>query len=234
MTLWWALVTLCCALNCATSAPFVPRHKYKNSFRLAAFTRAHVQQLLQNYKEQQMGNVHFEDRSRRLRDLPLLSTDFYMWLSLLSLWDGFVSCVQDWDRLLGAFRDMQVYWSMLERRRRQLEEEQREQVEAQPAQTRLIQSIGHIQWNLRDLIGQVSSQVRTALHTGPRRLYGEMRGMRSSWTQPTAAAMHANPQRSARTVWDSRVEGYIILRDLDLYLTKLARDFLLLASKTRA
>lgn len=35
-----------------------------------------------------------------------------------------------------------------------------------------------------------------------------------------------------KTVWDSRVEGYIILRDLDLYLTKLARDFLLLASKT--
>lgn len=29
-----------------------------------------------------MGNVHFEDRSRRLRDLPSLSTDFYMWLSL--------------------------------------------------------------------------------------------------------------------------------------------------------
>lgn len=61
----------------------------------------------------------------------------------------------------------------------------------------------------------------------------QMRGMRSSWSQPTPAAMHANPQRSARTVWDSRVEGYIILRDLDLYLTKLARDFLLLASKTR-
>lgn len=35
-----------------------------------------------------------------------------------------------------------------------------------------------------------------------------------------------------KTVWDSRVEGYVILRDLSLYLTKLARDFLLLASKT--
>lgn len=37
---------------------------------------------------------------------------------------------------------------------------------------------------------------------------------------------------STKTVWDSRVEGYVILRDLDLYLTKLARDFLLLASET--
>lgn len=35
-----------------------------------------------------------------------------------------------------------------------------------------------------------------------------------------------------KTVWDSRVEGYVILRELDRYLTKLARDFLLLASKT--
>lgn len=39
-------------------------------------------------------------------------------------------------------------------------------------------------------------------------------------------------EASSETGWDSRVEGYIILRDLDLYLTKLARDFLLLASKT--
>lgn len=37
-----------------------------------------------------------------------------------------------------------------------------------------------------------------------------------------------------KTVWDSRVEGYVILRDLDRYLTKLARDFLLLASKAHA
>lgn len=29
-----------------------------------------------------MGNVHFEDRSHRLRDLPLLSTDFSNWLQL--------------------------------------------------------------------------------------------------------------------------------------------------------
>ncbi|XP_024866280.2 uncharacterized protein LOC112451383 [Kryptolebias marmoratus] len=114
---------------------------------------------------------------------------------------------------------MQAYWGMLERKRKQLEEEQREQMAVQATQSRLVHSIRHIQLYLQDLISQVSSQ---------------MRAMRSSWILPTPAAMHTSLQRSARTVWDSRVEGYIILRDLDLYLTKLARDFLLLASKAHA
>lgn len=50
-------------------------------------------------------------------------------------------------------------------------------------------------------------------------------------TPPPGSAALTNESHS-KTVWDSRVEGYIILRDLDRYLTKLARDFLLLASKT--
>lgn len=54
----------------------------------------------------------------------------------------------------------------------------------------------------------------------------------SSWTKPTFPTTPPNPQTRSKTVWDSRVEGYIVLRDLDLYLTKLARDFLFLASKT--
>lgn len=33
-------------------------------------------------KEQQLGDRHFEDRSQRLEELPLLSTDFYVWLKL--------------------------------------------------------------------------------------------------------------------------------------------------------
>lgn len=43
-----------------------------------------------------------------------------------------------------------------------------------------------------------------------------------------------SPQLKSQMMWDSRVEGYIILRDLNLYLIKLARDFLLLASKTHS
>ncbi len=59
-----------------------------------------------------------------------------------------------------------------------------------------------------------------------------MRYMQSAWIRPTSSAVPLNPETSSKTLWDSRVEGYVILRDLDLYLTKLARDFLLLASKT--
>lgn len=50
----------------------------------------------------------------------------------------------------------------------------------------------------------------------------------------SAAAAAPHPETSSKTEWDNRVEGYIILRDLDLYLIKLARDFLLLASRTGA
>lgn len=62
----------------------------------------------------------------------------------------------------------------------------------------------------------------------------QMSYMQTSWMTPTSPPVRAfsNPETSSKMVWDSRVEGYIILRDLDLYLTKLARDFLLLASKT--
>ncbi|XP_027887604.1 uncharacterized protein LOC114153333 isoform X1 [Xiphophorus couchianus] len=205
MPSWCAFFLLWCIMSCvesAPSSPFVQKNKYKNSFRLTRSTRTRVQNLLKKYKEQQMGNVHFEDRSHRLRDLPLLSTDFSNWLQL-----------SDWDRLDGAFRDIQSYWSMLERKRKQLEKEQNTQRTA----ASLLQSIKHIQLDLRDLMSQVSSQMRV---------------VRSSWVRPTPAATLQNRQRSSRTVWECTVEGYIILRDLNLYLTKLARDFLLLASKT--
>ncbi|XP_055082306.1 uncharacterized protein LOC117381324 isoform X2 [Periophthalmus magnuspinnatus] len=54
-----------------------------------------------------------------------------------------------------------------------------------------------------------------------------------TYTRPYTTRGHRGVVRSSHhTQWDSRVEGYIILRDLDLYLIKLARDFLLLATKT--
>lgn len=58
--------------------------------------------------------------------------------------------------------------------------------------------------------------------------------IQSAGKKPTSPPVRAslNPESSSKTAWDSGVEGYIILRDLDLYLTKLARDFLLLASRT--
>ncbi|XP_034406259.1 uncharacterized protein LOC117742748 [Cyclopterus lumpus] len=209
MTVWWrALILLCCVLDCVESSspsPVLQRNKYNNSFRLTRSTRTRVQLLQRKYKEQQLGDKHFEDRSRQLKDLPSLSTDFYSWLKLT-----------EWDRLHAAFWDMQAYWKMLERKRKQLEKEEKEQMVDRTVRITLPQSIRHIQFDLRDLMSQVSSQ---------------MSYMNSSWTKPTSPPPF-NPQTRSKTEWDSRVEGYIILRDLDLYLTKLARDFLLLASKT--
>ncbi|XP_041809009.1 uncharacterized protein LOC121617838 [Chelmon rostratus] len=211
MAVWWqALILLCCILNCvdsSTPSPIIQRNKYNNSFRLTRSTRTRVQQLQKKYREQQLGNKHVEDRSRQLKDLPLLSTDFDSWLNLT-----------DWERLHSAFWDMQAYWNMLEWKRKQLEREEKEQMVGQVVS--LPQSIKHIQLDLRDLMSQVSNQ---------------MSYMRRSWMTPTSPPVRAltNPETSSKKVWDSRVEGYIILRHLDLYLTKLARDFLLLASKTR-
>ncbi|XP_034060070.1 uncharacterized protein LOC117538468 [Gymnodraco acuticeps] len=209
MTLCWrALFLLCCVLSCVQSfspSPVLQRSKYNDSFSLTRSTRTRVQQLQKKYKEQQLGNKHFEDRSRQLNDLPLLSTDFYSWLKLT-----------DWERLHSAFVDMQAYWNRLDRKRKQLEGEEKEQMVSRAVGTTLPQNIRHVQHDLRDLMSQVSSQ---------------MSYMRSSWTKPTFPTP-LNPQNRSQTVWDSSVEGYIILRDLDLYLTRLARDFLFLASKT--
>uniref|UniRef100_A0A3P8S640 Ciliary neurotrophic factor n=1 Tax=Amphiprion percula TaxID=161767 RepID=A0A3P8S640_AMPPE len=214
MTVWWqALILLSCVLNCVDSAPapVLQRTKYKNSFRLTRSTRTHVQEVLRKYEEQQLGNMeNFVGRSRQLKDLPSLSTDFSGWLQLT-----------DWDRLHGAFWDMQAFWDKLEWKRKQLEEE-KEQMVVQATQTTLPQSIKYIQLDLRDLMNQVSSQLRR---------------MKSSWKKPVSATVLQTPSNSAsssKKLWDSRVEGYIILRHLDLYLTKLARDFLLLASKTHS
>ncbi|XP_041656971.1 interleukin-27 subunit alpha [Cheilinus undulatus] len=209
MTLWCqTLVLLCFTLILVESSappPAPRRNKYNKSFCLTRSTRTRVQELQKIYKEEQLGNKHFEDRSLQLQELPSLSTDFNSWLNLT-----------DWERLHAAFWDMRAYWNMLERKRTQLEREGKEQLAGQEAHIDLPQNIRHIQLDLRDLMNQVSHQ---------------MRHIRSSWMRPTPPT-HTEPETSSKTLWDSRVEGYIILRDLDLYLTKLARDFLLLASKT--
>uniref|UniRef100_A0A3Q0S2L9 Ciliary neurotrophic factor n=1 Tax=Amphilophus citrinellus TaxID=61819 RepID=A0A3Q0S2L9_AMPCI len=192
---------------------------YKNCFRLTRSTRTRVQQLLRKYKELHLGNRHFEDRSRHLKDLPLISTEFNSWINLT-----------DWERLHAAFWDMQAYWNMLEWKRRQLEKEEKDQKVVQVARATLTKSIRHIQLDLRDLMSQVSSQVSTVFLLKSTHI--------SSPFHSTETLEEVTPklvlQNLSRTVWDNLVEGYIILRDLDLYLTKLARDFLILASKIQS
>lgn len=71
---------------------------------------------------------------------------------------------QDWERLHAAMWDIQTYWDMLERKRKQLEEEEEEKEEEEQmvgsvVRSTLPQAIKHIQLDLQDLMGQVSSQV---------------------------------------------------------------------------
>lgn len=56
---------------------------------------------------------------------------------------------------------MKTYWNMLEWKRIQLENEEKDQKMVQDARTTLTRNIRHIQLDLRDLISQVSTQVST-------------------------------------------------------------------------
>ncbi|XP_068509336.1 uncharacterized protein [Syngnathus scovelli] len=209
-------------MNCAESSTptlGINKSKYSNSFRLARSTRTRVQQLLSKYKEQMLGDKDFEDRSSYLKDLPILSTDFNIWLQLST---GSLLFIQDWERLHAAFSDMQVYKSKLELKRKELEMEEKEKT----VNNILTQSIKHIELDLRDLMSQVSSQVRCV---------SKMTCIKSSERQANFPTIRTplNQSTTSKTLWEKRLEGYIILRDLDLYLTKLARDFILLGSKTK-
>lgn len=86
---------------------------------------------------------------------------FYKWrtwgFKLIS-----VVVYQDLERLGAALGDIQAYWDMLEKKRKQLEEEgekEKEQMAGSVLRHTLPQGIKHIQLDLQDLMGQVSSQV---------------------------------------------------------------------------
>ncbi|KAJ0004386.1 hypothetical protein NQD34_010600 [Periophthalmus magnuspinnatus] len=116
----------------------------------------------------------------------------------------------DSERLGTALWDMQAFKSMLQWKR--------EQLSSEDTHSTLPQSFQNIEYDIRDLIINVNNQMN---YTG------------RTYTRPYTTRGHRGVVRSSHhTQWDSRVEGYIILRDLDLYLIKLARDFLLLATKT--
>ncbi|XP_077596267.1 uncharacterized protein LOC144212352 isoform X1 [Stigmatopora nigra] len=231
-----AFVLLACAVisggSCAPSTghPKAQQLLYSDSFHLARSTRTRVQQLILKYvsqvgnwpradffqhflsfvvvvvdqNEQLLGNKQFEDRSGQLKDLPLLSTDFNSWLKLT-----------DWERLGAAFTDMQVYKKILERKRSELEREEKEKRGTQALHAALIQSMKNTELDLRDLIGQVRHQMSLIRSTKA--------------TIPPMGTL-SPPKNLPKTIWERRVEGYLLLRDLNLYLTKLARDFLLLTS----
>ncbi|XP_056141427.1 LOW QUALITY PROTEIN: uncharacterized protein LOC130117249 [Lampris incognitus] len=226
---------------CCTSPPVPQGTKYYNSFRLTRFTRTRVQQLLKRYKEQQLGDEHFEDRSLQMSSLPLLSIEFYSWLDL-----------KDFDRLHAAYRDLHTYWNMLEQKKRQMRTNEIGQRVVGRHKTNpgiiLPASIEYIQHDLRDLMRQINIQVQRVIYlllisANLNMVYPtSMNVILYCFADDTQTRLwdKSNPSHSSgilkehpvpsQTLWASRLEGYVILRDLDLYLTKLSRDFLLLIS----
>ncbi|CAL8362424.1 unnamed protein product [Lota lota] len=193
-------------------SPATQERGYRNSLLLTRLARTRVSQLLRTYKEQQLGNEHFEDRSLHLNDLPTLSTDLHSWLSL-----------EDRERLREASNSLHIYWTMLQWKREQILAEENHQgaLRGGEGELNLSESLHHVQLDLRDLM---------------RRLRTLLESVNSSEVDPTDSQSITLPlihHRGNQTVWVRRLEVYVILRDLDLYLTKTARDLLLLAAGHR-
>lgn len=69
---------------------------------------------------------------------------------------------QDWERMHAALWDIKNYWDMLDKKRKQLEEEEEgeeAQVVGAVVRNTLPRAIKHIQLDLQDLMRQLNSQV---------------------------------------------------------------------------
>uniref|UniRef100_A0A3B1J7F2 Ciliary neurotrophic factor n=1 Tax=Astyanax mexicanus TaxID=7994 RepID=A0A3B1J7F2_ASTMX len=165
--------------------------------------------------------IHFEDRRLVLNTLPSITIKYRTWLQM-----------EDTERLSSASRDLNTFWSHLESQRQKLEmemEEGREGAADRTMQRRnkrgrpqlsLPQSMLGVQLDLRDLMRQVNSQVSSSSED-----------VTQATTVTASSKAKFTTQVSGPSRWVSRLEGYVILRDLERYLTKLARDYTLLRAK---
>uniref|UniRef100_A0A671L6V3 Uncharacterized LOC107663373 n=1 Tax=Sinocyclocheilus anshuiensis TaxID=1608454 RepID=A0A671L6V3_9TELE len=161
--------------------------------------------VLFSQKQQVFGDELFEYRELMLSSLPAVTVSYQSWLHM-----------QDTERLRLASHNLQTFWTHLEVQRQQLERErdatnerreQRRGKRGKPQST-LRQSFVSLQIDLRDLMKQVNSQVQSnTVHQTPTRT--------------------DNPQTSS---WIQHLRGYVILRDLERYLSRLARDYAVLVS----
>ncbi|KAL4608473.1 interleukin-27 subunit alpha-like [Arapaima gigas] len=213
----------------------VPLHQKTASFSTSlSFTRkirAQVQNLLLQYKGEQLGDEQFEDRDLTLKSLPSITMEYTYWLQM-----------QDWERLSQAKQDLQTFWAHLDIKRGQLQEEEKEKqrgkqglrLRGRPAPP-LTQAMLSVQMDLRDLIQQVDSQVAP----GTSSLASASSPSLETTQEPILGQIpwdpaHGAPLLPSLQLWASRLQGYVILRDLSCYLGKLARDFTLLASEQRS
>ncbi|XP_060703733.1 cardiotrophin-2 [Hemiscyllium ocellatum] len=115
--------------------------------------------------------------------------------------------MQDEERLQQSWRDLQVFWIHVDMKR----------IHAigQGEGSALADSMEAISLDLRDLISQLNREISALNSTPPEPL---------DLTLPNNVL---NPGHD----WHSKLQGYIIFRDLETYLNKVIRDFTLLKTK---
>ncbi|XDV20518.1 hypothetical protein PO909_025835 [Leuciscus waleckii] len=287
----FCILILMCMVSTNTSSPLGHRGalSFSNSLRLTRTVRASVQQLLSRYKQQVFGG-ELEHGDLKLSTLPTVTVSYRTWLHM-----------QDTERLRLASHYLQTFWTHLEGQRQQFERErdatkarreQRRDKRGRPQPT-LCQSFVRLQIDLRDLMRQVNSQLKSitqvsastkspllhALHStsssspfpsmphstdstrklqsprptvnprssahftvqSPQTLNSADRGLTSatekstvSLLQPTRASTLTSTQRTTtagESLWIQHLRGYVILRDLERYLSRLARDYTVLQAK---
>ncbi|KAJ8343077.1 hypothetical protein SKAU_G00330050 [Synaphobranchus kaupii] len=129
--------------------------------------------------------------------------------------------MQDLERLNTASKDLHTFWAHLDIRRHQMETFWESHTVNKKAMY-LIKAMSGIQRHLQDLIGQVDSQLGS-LNSG---------SLPSSSPAPKVLT-HPTYVPPKQDLWSNRRQGYIVLRDLERYLVKLARDFILLKARHR-
>ncbi|XP_072909084.1 cardiotrophin-2-like [Hemitrygon akajei] len=118
--------------------------------------------------------------------------------------------MQDVERLQCNAKDLNIFWVHVDFKRVD------EMGECQ--QCALSKSIEVVSLDLRDLISQLSSQIQA---------------LNSSLPEPPEFSIPISTPSGSNT-WLSKLQGYIIFRDLETYLNKVVRDFTLLNTKYQA
>uniref|UniRef100_A0A671LCU6 Uncharacterized LOC107663373 n=1 Tax=Sinocyclocheilus anshuiensis TaxID=1608454 RepID=A0A671LCU6_9TELE len=172
--------------------------------------------VLFSQKQQVFGDELFEYRELMLSSLPAVTVSYQSWLHM-----------QDTERLRLASHNLQTFWTHLEVQRQQLERErdatnerreQRRGKRGKPQST-LRQSFVSLQIDLRDLMKQVNSQVQVITASTKSPLLHPLHATSSSGPIPKTSS------------WIQHLRGYVILRDLERYLSRLARDYAVLQAK---
>ncbi|XP_067824055.1 cardiotrophin-2-like [Heptranchias perlo] len=185
----------------ASAAPTGPTSlnvSFHQSVTLSRKILQDVHTLIVKYKQVKIGNPSFEDYSLLLNSLPSSRMDYGHWLEM-----------QDEERLLLNYNDLQVFWMHVDTK--WVHELGQTQASV------LIGSIEGISLDLRDLISQLNGQISALSSTSP---------------DPPDVTLPHNVLNPAYD-WYSKLQGYIIFRDLELYLNKVIRDFTLLKNKYR-